>query len=541
MQRPHHRFAIFAALVLAGLAALLVAHPLRVQAQAPGTQPIPANVGWDQESLNGLNAINNFRAQQTPPLAPLQIDAALQYAAAWEVNDQMTNGNCFGQSGNPQGANYYPYAPATTIAAAICPHTDSLGRGPGPRTLAFGYPNGGEENANFSAGDSTPNTLSKGQSAFQGWYDLCDGDANGNNCTYAHRKGMIVPSDTVIGLAHVCDAFVHRCFWVADFGPCGIATFTPPSGPTPPTAPNPPPACQGAAPFTPPPATLQPATPPTFAGTWAVDNLDVTGAPAGGPLTLTLTGNQATGTYSYADPGGCGTETGTLTGAVSGDVMTYSLNPTGCANTIGTSGGATRLSSDGNHFTWFGGTFFNGTRCGGTAAVCPVVAAATTTTTTQPNTTTTQPTTTTTTQPTTGPTTVTQPTVTTTVTQPTVTTTVTQPTTGPTTVTQPTAAAGTGWAGSWNTDFGPITLTLNGTQASGSNNYLDPSNVPTTLSVNGTANGNTLTGTFGITPPTPAFGGTMTFTLSADGQSFTGTYTLPGNNTGTWNGTRGGP
>jgi len=82
---------------------------------------------------------------------------------------------------------------------------------------------------------------------------------------------------------------------------------------------------------------------------------------------------------------------------------------------------------------------------------------------------------------------------------------------------------------------------LNATQASGSNNYLDPSNVPTTLSVNGTANGNTLTGTFGIKPPPPAFGGTMTFTLSADGQSFTGTYTLPGNNTGTWNGTRGGP
>jgi hypothetical protein len=181
------------AVTLFGLVALLGAHSAR--AQAPGTQPIPANVGWDQESLNGLNAINNFRAQQQPPQVPLQIDATLQYAAAWEVNDQLTKGQCL--TGGP-------WVQPNPSPLSVCPHTDSLGRDPGPRTAAFGYPPSGEENALFHGGDPTPDQLATGQAAFQGWYDLPDPDANGVP-TYAHRKGLINPSDTVIGLAHECD------------------------------------------------------------------------------------------------------------------------------------------------------------------------------------------------------------------------------------------------------------------------------------------------------------------------------------------------
>ena len=371
MNRTRRLTRVLAAAGILGLV-IMLGNPAYSQAQVPGTQPIPVTIGWDQETLNGLNAINNFRAQQNPPLPPLQVDAVLQYAAAWEANDQMTNGQCFGQSGNPNGPEYYPYAPATMSALATCPHTDSLGRSPGQRLAAFGYTSSASENANFGGGDNAPVRITQGQVAYQGWYDMPDPDASGNP-TYAHRLNLIGTQWRVVGLAKQCDVFGHRCFWVFNPGVCLMQAFVPPSGPNPPLPPNRAPACAGTGAVTLPPATLQPPTAPTFTGTWTVDNLHAPTPTVNAILNLTQTGNQVTGTYSYTQP--CGPHTGTLTGTVSADRLTISIDETGCnpAFSGGDSGMSVRLSGDGQRI--IGGSFWNGTRTGSTpAAAAPTPA-----------------------------------------------------------------------------------------------------------------------------------------------------------------------
>jgi uncharacterized protein YkwD len=356
--------------VVGVLGTVALQNPASSYAQAAGTTPIPVSIGWNQETLNGLNAINNFRAQQNPPQEPLQVDAALQYAAAWEVNDQMTNGQWFGQRASQQQPNYYPYAPLTSSPLSSCPHTDSLGRDPLTRIAAFGYTGGTSENANFGASDTTPTSITKGQNAFQGWYDLADPDANGNP-TYAHRKNLIDPQWRVVGLAEQCDAFGHRCFWVFDPGTCLMQAFTPSTGAPNPSIPqdpqNPVPACAGAGtPVQLPAATLQPPAVPSFTGTWTVDNFD--GGVGGGPISLTQTGNQVTGMFSSTDPSGCAVN-GTLTGTLNVDVLTFSTNYTP-ACVPGNSGETLRLVEDGQSFVGVG-IRWDGIRSAGAAAPTP--------------------------------------------------------------------------------------------------------------------------------------------------------------------------
>jgi hypothetical protein len=250
---------------------------------------------------------------------------------------------------------------------------------------------------------------------------------------------------------------------------------------------------------------------PSFAGTWIVDGFDTPTPKVNGLLTLTQNGTQITGAYSYNDPNGCGVQTGTLMGSTSGtgDLLNYNSNETGCdpAFSGGSTGNRVRLSPDGQSI--IGGFFWNGTRCGGTGPTCPPAL----TPATQPGNTTT-------------PTNTTQPAT----------------TTQPANTAQPTtAAAGAGWAGNWNTNFGPFTFTLSGSQLSGNYSYTDQSGNPATLSITGTTNGNTLTGNFGLTPSNPPFSGPITLTLSPDGSSFSGSATLPGGSTSPWTATRGGP
>jgi hypothetical protein len=74
---------------------------------------------------------------------------------------------------------------------------------------------------------------------------------------------------------------------------------------------------------------------------------------------LVQNGNQVTGTYAYADPSGCGMESGTLTGTMNGSTLTSSTVETGCAGEA--SGAVTvTLAPDRGSFTgdW------NGTRTG---------------------------------------------------------------------------------------------------------------------------------------------------------------------------------
>jgi hypothetical protein len=83
------------------------------------------------------------------------------------------------------------------------------------------------------------------------------------------------------------------------------------------------------------------------------------------------------------------------------------------------------------------------------------------------------------------------------------------------------------WAGNWDSNWGDMALTQNGNQVTGS--YTHDSG-----QIVGTISGNTLSGTWSespsYTPPNDA--GDFIFTLSADGQSFTGDWRY--DSTGSW-------
>ena len=91
-------------------------------------------------------------------------------------------------------------------------------------------------------------------------------------------------------------------------------------------------------------------------------------------------------------------------------------------------------------------------------------------------------------------------------------------------------AAGNTWAGVWSSDFGPLTLDAGG---SGSYTGFTPG------TVTGSVTGNVDKGTWNQ-PGTPPKGGTFTFTMSADGKSFTGEWAYTSGGCGSacgWNGT----
>jgi hypothetical protein len=95
----------------------------------------------------------------------------------------------------------------------------------------------------------------------------------------------------------------------------------------------------------------------------------------------------------------------------------------------------------------------------------------------------------------------------------------------------PAALAAETWAGTWDTDFGMLTL-----DAGGSGSYTGFS--PGTVS--GTVNGNVNKGTWSQ-PGNPPKSGTFEWTMSPGGQSFTGVWAYDGGGCGTacgWNGRR---
>lgn len=93
--------------------------------------------------------------------------------------------------------------------------------------------------------------------------------------------------------------------------------------------------------------------------------------------------------------------------------------------------------------------------------------------------------------------------------------------------------ATTGWSGSWSTDWGTMTLSQSGSTVTGT--YEHDSG-----KIQGTVNGSTLTGRWSEAPSYagPRDAGTFTWTLSADGKSFSGSWTYDGGGGGSWTGTR---
>ncbi len=89
------------------------------------------------------------------------------------------------------------------------------------------------------------------------------------------------------------------------------------------------------------------------------------------------------------------------------------------------------------------------------------------------------------------------------------------------------------WTGEWNTNWGLMSLTQSGSTVTGAYTH-DRGKIAAT------ANGRTITGRWSEYPsykgPTDA--GTISFTISADGKTFAGTWTYDGGGGGGWTGTR---
>lgn len=201
--------------------------PLVIQSESTVQEELPT---LDSEEWKFLELLNAYRATFGAP--PLKVSVTLTRAAKWMVADMITQGRLS--------------------------HQDSLGRMPEQRLPAFGYSGGGGENALFGANSA--------QAALEQFRDACDGDANGNNCTYAHRENMKNARYSAIGIARQASS---PYFWTTDFGyaldqelvkPATIPTSTPvPSSGSPTNTPVP----SSGGPTATPIPTLPPAATPT--------------------------------------------------------------------------------------------------------------------------------------------------------------------------------------------------------------------------------------------------------------------------------------
>ena len=151
----------------------------------PSATLTPTPVMLTSEEWNFVNILNTYRA--TFGTQPLKVSLNLTKAAKWMAQDMSAHQNLG--------------------------HVDSIGRDPAHRDVFFGYTASGtvSENAAYVLGLT-------GQEAFVAWRDGCDGDANNQNCTYAHREGMKDPQMNAIGIGSYSDPDNHHVWWTADFG-----------------------------------------------------------------------------------------------------------------------------------------------------------------------------------------------------------------------------------------------------------------------------------------------------------------------------------
>lgn len=216
-------------------------------------------------------------------------------------------------------------------------------------------PNAGNFGENiYSESGSDPAT--SGDRAFGSWAAEAASyswDTNACAADCVHYTQIIWAGTTSVGCGMATNG--TRTIWVCDYAPPGNiigqrpyepgGTAAQPSATQPPVAQ--PPAGQ------PPAATGGTAA---WSGSWTVADF---GWGAGGILVLKQDSTQVTGTYTYADPGGCGTQSGTVTGTLGAGGLTLTYAETGCA---GEDMGVIRLmlSADGASFTGS----LSGTRAG---------------------------------------------------------------------------------------------------------------------------------------------------------------------------------
>jgi uncharacterized protein YkwD len=179
------------------LSALVAAAAL---ALAGGIHSGSADPALDSEETAFLQLLNDYRAQNgRGPLVP---HPDLNGAADWYATDMATK-------------NYFGHAQYCGQTFGVYQaHCDSLGRWPGARVAAFGYPAGVGENS--AAG------FSSAQAVFNAWKGSSGHNAN------------MLGNYTVIGIGWACaSGAYYGCYWVTDFG----TVNPPPSSYTPaPTA-----------------------------------------------------------------------------------------------------------------------------------------------------------------------------------------------------------------------------------------------------------------------------------------------------------------
>ncbi len=206
MRRVPRLLVLFAALLVAGLtvsppALQASTRPQRLSAARPTLDAVncfvtPAKTSLSSDEQAFLTLLNNFRAKGDPagssstalglPAAgPVQLDARLVASSAWFSQDHAQNGY---QTTDPTGHNNPD-------------HVDSLGRYIDRRLGDCDFPTTIDYAENVWYAWPPTSSGASAQGAFDGWYNLCDGDANGNNCTYQHRRTMLDPNATVAGIA----------------------------------------------------------------------------------------------------------------------------------------------------------------------------------------------------------------------------------------------------------------------------------------------------------------------------------------------------
>jgi uncharacterized protein YkwD len=178
-----------AAVALLVLAAGLLANP----------RPSAADPSYDAQESQFLTLLNDYR--DSKGLSALQPQQDLDEAADWFATDMATK--------NYYGGDQYCYDNFHETA-----HCDSLGRLPGARLKAFGYPSG-------YAGENIAAGFGSAQSVFDAW-----------KASSGHNANMLGSSYKSIGIGWACNWQAHyRCYWVTDFG-----AFTGPGSPPGPTS-----------------------------------------------------------------------------------------------------------------------------------------------------------------------------------------------------------------------------------------------------------------------------------------------------------------
>jgi uncharacterized protein YkwD len=159
----------------------------------------------DTQESRFLELLNDYRAENGKPA--LIANPILNAAADWYATDMAVN-------------NYYGHAQYCFENFGVNQaHCDSLGRWPGARVKAFGYPQGVGENS--AAGFSTADAV------FAAWRNSPGHNAN------------MLGGYLVIGIGWKCQqGSYYGCYWVTDFGysnaqPSITPVPTPPPTPTP--------------------------------------------------------------------------------------------------------------------------------------------------------------------------------------------------------------------------------------------------------------------------------------------------------------------